>query len=68
MSLSKLPNETYLDWKYRLLIDKTVGDIDDNWEVINDTLSLGLAKDTVRKGSIFLPEFKEYSTLIPLIL
>lgn len=60
MSLSKLPNESYLDWKYRLLIDKTVGDIDDNWESINEALSLGLAKDTVRKGSIFLPEFKEY--------
>lgn len=60
MSLERLPNESYLDWKYRLLIDKTIGELDENWEEISKALNLGMHKDSVRKGSIFLPEFKEY--------
>lgn len=60
MTLQKLENETYLDFKYRVLIDKVNGDIDSNWDDIEKALHIGMAKDSIRKGSVFLPEFKEY--------
>jgi len=60
MSLERLHNESALDYKYRILIDKTKGDADYGWDDIEKALNIGLAKDTIRKGSIFLPEFDEY--------
>ena len=60
MSIERLPNEEYVAWKYRLLVDMSNGELDAKWEDVNNILGLGMHKDTVRKGSIFLPEFNEY--------
>ena len=60
MSLERLPNEEYVAWKYRLLVGMANGELDAKWEDVNNILGLGMHKDTVRKGSIFLPEFNEY--------
>lgn len=60
MTLEKNINETHLDHKYRLLVDMAKGDLDANWEQVSDELNLGMHKDTIRKGSIFLPEFHDY--------
>lgn len=60
MSLDKLNNESELDYKYRLLLDKAKGELSEGWEEIIKTLNIGLSKDTIRKGTIFLPEYEEY--------
>lgn len=60
MTLQKLENESYLDFKYRVLVDKVLGDLDASWEEIEQTLQIGMAKDSIRKGSVFLPEFQDY--------
>lgn len=60
MSLEKQQNETLLDWKYRLILGKAKEEIEESWKDISDTLHIGLAQDTIRKGAIFLPEFEEY--------
>lgn len=60
MTLSKLQNETHLDWKYRLIEDKLTGVISDDWQDIVEVLNLNIHRDTLRKGSIFYLEIKEY--------
>lgn len=60
MSLEKLPQESLLDWKYRLIEDKLTGAISDDWQDIVEVLSLNIHRDTLRKGSIFYLEIKEY--------
>ena len=60
MTLHKLENESVLDHKYRILVDKAKGELEHGWDEIAQELNIGLAKDTIRKGTIFLPEFDEY--------
>lgn len=58
--LEKLTNESMLDFKYRLLIEKAKGELSSGWDEVAKSLNIGLSNDTIRKGSIFLPEFEEY--------
>lgn len=58
--LEKLPNESYLDFKYRVLIGKSKGEIENSWNEVFEALNIGLGIDSVKKGTIFLPEFEEY--------
>lgn len=60
MSLERLPEESLMDYKYRILLEKSRGDIDISWKEINDLLNLGLNPDTIRKGTFFLPEYSDY--------
>lgn len=60
MNLEKLPQESILDWKYRLIEDKLTGVINDDWQDIVEVLGLNIHRDTLRKGSIFFLEIKEY--------
>lgn len=60
MTLNKLANESMLDFKYRLLIGKSKGEIEESWQEVFDALNIGLGIDSVKKGTIFLPEFEEY--------
>lgn len=60
MSLQKLANESMLDYKYRILIGKSKGEIEESWQEVFDALNIGLGIDSVKKGTIFLPEFEEY--------
>lgn len=59
-NLEKLQNESLNDYKWRILLDKTKGELDISWKEIDSLLNLGLASDTIRKGTIFLPEFHDY--------
>lgn len=58
--LNKLQNESSLDWKYRLIEEKLTGVINDDWQDIVEALNLNMHRDTLRKGSIFFLEIKEY--------
>lgn len=60
MTLQKLENESMLDYKYRLLIGKSKGEIEESWQEVFNALNIGLGIDSVKKGTIFLPEFEEY--------
>ena len=60
MTLQRLENEEFLDWKYRLIEAKLTGEIKDEWIEIVDALGLGIHYDTLRKGSIFFLEMKDY--------
>ena len=60
MTLEKLPEESYLDWKYRLIEDKLLGVSDADWQDIVEKLDLKLHRDTLRKGAIFFLEMKNY--------
>lgn len=60
MTLEKLQGESHLDYKYRLLVDMASGELDAKWDDVNNALGLGMHKDTIRKGSIFLPEFYQH--------
>ena len=33
MNLNRLPNESFLDWKYRLIEEKVLGSLDADWQV-----------------------------------
>lgn len=60
MTLQRLEDEEFLDWKYRLIEGKLTGDIKDEWIEIVEALGLGIHYDTLRKGSIFFLEMKDY--------
>lgn len=60
MSIEKLQGESFLDYKYRLLVDMASGELDATWTNVDEALGLGMHKDTIRKGSIFLPEFYQH--------
>ena len=60
MTIERLPNESDLDYKYRILLDKARGTANYGWEDVEKALNVGVAKDTIRKGTFFLPEFDEY--------
>jgi hypothetical protein len=60
MTLEKGANESYQDFKFRLLLDKKKEESDYTWEQIHEALNLGLGIDSIKKGTIFLPEFEEY--------
>lgn len=58
--LTKLPNENNQEWKFRLIEEKLTGAINDDWQDIVEALNLNVHRDTLRKGSIFFLEIKEY--------
>ena len=60
MSLEKLNGESVVEWKYRLIEDKLTGAINDDWQDIVEALKLNIHRDTLRKGSFFFLEMKEY--------
>lgn len=60
MTLKRLPNESFLDWKYRLIEDKVLGHSDVDWQDIVDALGLNVHRDTLRKGTFLFSEMKEY--------
>lgn len=60
MSLERLDGENFTSWKYRLIEDKLTGVINDDWQDIVEVLNLNVHRDTLRKGSIFFLEMKEY--------
>lgn len=59
-NLDKLHNEDSISWKYRLIEDKLTGVIKDDWQDIVEVLGLDIHRDTLRKGSIFYLEIKDY--------
>lgn len=58
--LERLQGETDIEWKYRLIDDKLNGVIDADWQDIVEALDLDIHRDTLRKGSIFFLEMKDY--------
>lgn len=59
-SLERLNGETDIEWKYRLIDNKLNGVIDSDWQDIVEVLGLNIHRDTLRKGSIFFLEMKNY--------
>lgn len=59
-NLKQMNGESFLDWKYRLIEDKLTGVAKDDWQDIVEVLNLNVHRDTLRKGSIFYLEIKEY--------
>lgn len=59
-NLTRLQGETDIEWKYRLIENKLTGIIDDDWQDIVEVLGLNIHRDTLRKGSIFFLEMKQY--------
>jgi predicted phosphodiesterase len=60
MILKQRDEESFLDWKYRLIEAKLNKEIDVEWADIVEELDLGIHYDTLRKGSAFFFEMKEY--------
>lgn len=59
-NLERLQSESDVEWKYRLIDNKLNGVIDSDWQDIVEVLGLNIHRDTLRKGSIFFLEMKNY--------
>lgn len=60
MSLKQQENESFLDWKLRLVTAKVNKEIDADWAELVTILGLDIHPDTLRKSSSGLVEYKEY--------
>lgn len=60
MNLKQLENESFLDWKLRLVSAKANKEIDADWSEIVQVLGLDVHPDTLRKASVGIMEYKEY--------
>lgn len=60
MTLKQLENESFLDWKLRLVSAKANKEIDADWSEIVEALGLDIHPDTLRKQAPGIMEFKEY--------
>lgn len=60
MSLKQLENESFLDWKLRLVSAKANKEIDADWSELVSILGLDIHPDTLRKASVGILEYKEY--------
>ena len=58
--IERLQNESFADYKFRILVEKAKGELDVSWKEVEESLNLGIAHDTLRKGTYFLPEYEEY--------
>jgi len=60
MNLTQLENESFLQWKLRLIAAKINKEIDTDWSELSEVLGLGVSGDHLRKTSYGIMEYKEY--------
>jgi hypothetical protein len=60
IELKKREDESYLDWKYRLIIGKLNGDYDIDWSEIKEILDLDCSTDHLRKIGRGIFEYHNY--------